>query len=103
LVRGLQIAANAVTDSNNNPMAIPLSTNVTVSGVSLTIAGKASHKMFLIGHFGADFTGAKGVVVAEVTEDLTGTAANKLQITDTVVFETVEHEPGRETILFYRR
>ena len=64
------MAANAVTDTNSNPISIPINGRLTVSSVSLTIAGKTSHKVFLIGHFSANFTGAKdGAVVAEVSED----------------------------------
>jgi hypothetical protein len=64
------MAANAVTDSNSNPIGIPASTTVTVSTVTLSVAGRASQKVFLIGHFSSDLTGATGgIVVAGVTED----------------------------------
>ena len=55
--------SNAATDSNTNPIGVTPGTNVVVSSVSLSLPGRSPRKVFLIGHFSADTTGATGGIV----------------------------------------
>jgi hypothetical protein len=75
--------SNAITDSNSNPIGVTPNTNVIVSSVTLTIPGKSSHQIFLIGHFSADTTGATGgIVVSGILLDgnlMMDTQINNLQ------------------------
>jgi hypothetical protein len=75
--------SNAMTDSNTNPAGVNPNSNITVASVSLHIPGRASHKVFLIGHFSADTTAANGgAVVASILMDgnlMMDTQVNNLQ------------------------
>lgn len=75
--------SNAATDSNTNPIGVSPNTNVIVSSVTLSFPGRSSHKVFLIGHFSADTTGATGgIVVSGILVDgnlMMDTQVNNLQ------------------------
>jgi hypothetical protein len=75
--------SNAATDSNSNPIGVTPKTNVIVSSVTLSFPGRSSHKVFLIGHFSADMTGATGgIVVSGILVDgnlMMDTQVNNLQ------------------------
>ena len=62
--------SNAASDVNVNPIGVPPTTNVTVSTVSLDIAGGSPHKVLLAGQFSADCEGgAAGIVVSSILID----------------------------------
>jgi len=75
--------SNAATDSNSNPIGVTPNTNVIVSSVTLSFPARSSHKVFLIGHFSADMTGATGgIVVSGILVDgnlMMDTQLNNLQ------------------------
>ncbi|HXK05926.1 MAG TPA: hypothetical protein VMS37_26230 [Verrucomicrobiae bacterium] len=75
--------SNAATDSNSNPIGLAPRTNVIVSSVTLSFTGRSSRKVFLIGHFSVDTTGAAGGIVASGIlvdgNEMMGTQVNNLE------------------------
>lgn len=62
--------SNAATDSNVNPIGVPPTTNVTVSTVSLDIAGGSPHRVLLTGQFSVDGKGGHGgIVISSILVD----------------------------------
>lgn len=56
--------SNAKMASDSNPIAVRPRNKVTVSTVTLDIAGNSSHEVFVTGQFSADCAGASGGIVA---------------------------------------
>lgn len=77
------MSANAITDSNSNPIGVSANTPVVVASVLLVLKGTATHTVFVIGEFSADPSAAAGGTVAASVlvdnNDMMDTEVNNLQ------------------------